>query len=82
MAAVVSVVSFGTIANYLFHHGLADRNDYLPNLLDLYRKYRRHTKEKTGQVNPLLWIHAAAAGAFVLMGVAYTLARFMFKWTF
>ena len=82
MAAVVSVVFFGTIATYLFHHGLADRNDSFPNLLDLYREYRRHTKEKTGQVSPLLWIHAAAAGAFVLMGVAYTLARFMFTRTF
>jgi hypothetical protein len=82
MAAVVSAVSFGMIANYLFDHGLADRNDSFPNLLELYRKYRRHTKEKTGQVNPLLWVHAAATGAFILTGVAYTLARFMFKWTF
>lgn len=82
LAAVVSAVSFGMIANYLFDHGLADRNDPFPNLFNLYRKYKQHTKEKTGQVNPLLWIHAVAAGAFILTGVAYTLARFMFKWTF
>ncbi len=82
MAAVVSAVSFGMIATDLFDHGLADRNDPLPNLLELYRKYRRHTKEITGQVHPLLWVHAAAAGAFILTGVADTLARFMFKWTF
>jgi hypothetical protein len=82
LAAVVSAVSFGMIANYLFDHGLADRNDPIPNLFNLYRKYKQHTKAKTGQVNPLLWIHAVAAGAFILTGVAYTLARFMFKWTF
>ena len=82
MAAVVSAVSFGMIANYLFDHGLADRNDAFPNLITLYRKYKQHTKAKTGQVNPLLWIHAAAAGVFILTGVAYTLARFIFKWTF
>lgn len=82
LAAVVSAVSFGMIANYLFDHRLADRNDPPLNLLELYRKYRRHTKEQTGQVSPLFWVHAAAAGTFILVGVAYTLARFMFKWTF
>lgn len=82
LTAIASAVSFGMIANYLFDHRLADRNDPFPNLLDLYRKYKHHTKEKTGQVNPLLWIHAAAAGTFISIGVAYTLARFMFKWSF
>jgi hypothetical protein len=79
--AIVGMV-LAAIANYLFDHRLADRNDAFPNLLDLYRKYKRHTKKQTGQVNPLLWIHAAAAGTFILIGVAYTLARFMFKWSF
>jgi hypothetical protein len=82
LTAVVSAVSFGMIANYLFENGLADRNDPFPNLLDLYRKYKRHTKAQTGQVNPLLWIHTVAAGTFISIGVIYTLARFMFKWSF
>jgi hypothetical protein len=82
VSALVAVASFGVIANYLFDHRLADRNDPFPNILALYKKYRGHTKEQTGQVNPLFWIHTAAAGAFILIGVAYTLARFLFKWTF
>jgi hypothetical protein len=81
-AAVVSAVAFGMIATDLVDHGLADRNDPFPNLLELYRKYRRHTKEKTGQVHPLLGGHAAAAGAFIPTGVACTRARFMFELTF
>lgn len=80
-AAIASVVSFGMIANYLFDHGLADRNDPPLNLLELYRQYKRHTREQTGQVNSRLWVHAAAAGTFIMLGVAYTLARSMFKWT-
>jgi hypothetical protein len=79
VAAGVSAVAFGMIANDLVDHGLADRNEPFPNLLELYRKYRRHTKEKTRQVHPLLGGHAAAAGAFILTGVACTRARFMFE---
>jgi len=82
LAAIASVVSFALIANYLFDHGLADRNAPSMNLLELYRKFKRHTRERTGQVNPLFWIHAAAAGTFISVGVVYTLARFVFKWTF
>jgi len=81
-AALVSALSFGMIANYLFDHRLADRNDPLPNVLDLYRKYKRHTREATGQVNPLFWVHVTAVGIFITLGVAYTLARFIFKWGF
>lgn len=81
-SAGVSAVSFGIIANYLFEHGLADRNDPLPNILSLYKQYKRHTREKTGAVNPLLWIHLSAAGTFIGVGVLYTLARFVFGWRF
>lgn len=81
-AALAAVGSFGVIANYLFDHRLADRNDPFPNMLDLYKKYRHHTKAQTGRVNPLFWIHTVAAGTFIMIGVAYTLARFVFKWTF
>lgn len=80
--AIAAAVSFGMIANTLFEHRLADRNDPRPNLLKLYREYRRHTREQAGRVNPLLWVHFAAVGLFVFTGVAYTLARFMFEWTF
>jgi len=48
MATVVSAVSFGMIAKYFFDHGLADHNDPFPNLITLYRKYKQHTKAKTG----------------------------------
>jgi hypothetical protein len=82
LAALASVLSFALIANHLFDHGLADRNNPRLNLLEFYRKYKRHTSERTGQVNPLFWIHAVAAGTFIVLGVAYTLARFIFKWTF
>ena len=82
VAAAAAAVSFGLIANYLFEHRLADRNDPFPNLLDFYRQYRRHTREKTGRSHPLLWIHLGAVGLFVVTGVAYTVARFMFKWSF
>jgi hypothetical protein len=78
-AALAAVVSFGMIAHYLFEHRLADRHDPFPNLLALYRQYRRHTREKAGRVDPLLWVHLGAVGVFVLMGVVYTLTRFMFK---
>ena len=82
LAAIASAVTFGMIATYLFDHNLADRNAPPLNLLALYRKYKHHTQETTGQVNPLLWVHAAAAGTFISIGVAYTLARYIFKWTF
>jgi hypothetical protein len=79
VAALAAAVSFGMIAKTLFEHRLADRNDPFPNLMSLYRKYQRHTRETTGRVNPLFWFHLGAVGVFVLVGVAYTLARFMFK---
>lgn len=82
IAALAAAVSFGLIANTLFENRLADRRDPFPNLLSLYRQYRRHTRSRSGRVNPLLWLHLGAAGVFILIGVAYTLARFMFKWTF
>lgn len=82
IAAATAALSFGVIANTLFDHRLADRNDPFPNLLDFYRRYRHHTRQKAGRVHPLLWIHLGAVGLFVLIGVAYTLARFMFQWTF
>ena len=81
MAAIASAVTFGKIATYLFDHNLAYRNAPPGNLLVLYRKYKDHTRETTGQVNSLRWVHAAAAGTFITIGVAYTLARFIFKWT-
>lgn len=82
LAAIASAVTFGMIANYLFDNHLADRNAPPGNLLVLYRKYKNHTRETTGRVNPLLWVHAAAAGTFIAIGVAYSLARFILKWTF
>jgi len=82
LAVIASVVSFGMIANYLFDHGLADRNAPPMNLLVLYREYKRHTREQTGQVSPLFWVHTTAVGTFIAIGVAYTLARFVFTWAF
>ena len=81
MAAIASAVTFGMIVTYLFDHNLADRNAPPGNLLVLYRKNKDHTRETAGQVNPHFWVPAAAAGTFITIGVAYTLARFIFKWT-
>ena len=80
VAALVSAVTFGMIANYLFDHRLADRGD--TDVLGIYRKSRRHIRQATGQDSPLFRVHAAAAGVFILGGMAYFLARFVFKWTF
>ena len=81
MAAIASAVTFGMIATYLFDHNLADRNAPPGNLLVFYRKYKDHTREIAGRVNSLLWVPAAAAGTVITIGVAYTLGRFIFKWT-
>ena len=76
-AALVALGSFATIANYLFDRALADRSDPFPNILDLYRKYREHTRAQHGRVDPRLWIHLAAVGVFIAGGVLYVIVRFI-----
>jgi hypothetical protein len=81
-AAAVAAISFALIANTLFEHRLADRNNPPANIFTLYKLYRRHTQATTGGRPLLLWIHLAAAGSFIGTGVLYTVARFVFNWTF
>jgi hypothetical protein len=81
-AAVVAALSFALIANYLFDHNLADRNNPPANIFSLYKQYRHHTRTATGGVPLLFWIHVTAVGGFIGAGVLYTLARFVFQWTF
>ncbi len=76
-AALLAVGSFAVIANYLFDHDLADRREPAPNIIALYKKYRDHTRGNTGRVNPWLWVHIAAVGAFILIGMIYAILRFI-----
>ncbi|MBL0714988.1 MAG: hypothetical protein JJV98_14950 [Desulfosarcina sp.] len=76
-AALVAVGSFAVIANYLFTNELADRREPFPNIIALYKKYRDHTRARTGRVDPWLWIHMAAAGLFILAGMVYAILRFI-----
>ncbi len=76
-AALVAVGSFAMIANYLFDQALADRNDPFPNIIDLYRKFRDHTRAQRGRVDPRLWIHLAAVAVFIAGGMAYVAIRFV-----
>ncbi|MGD8267576.1 MAG: hypothetical protein PVF55_05370 [Desulfobacterales bacterium] len=76
-AALLAAGSFAVIADYLFTHGLADRRQPLPNIIDLYKKYRDHTRGQTGRVNPWLWMHFTAVGAFILIGMIYVILRFI-----
>ena len=76
-AALVAVGTFAMIANYLFDNALADRNDPFPNIVDLYRKYRDHTRARQGRVDPWLWVHFAAVGVFILAGMVYVTMRFV-----
>jgi hypothetical protein len=75
--ALAAAGSFAAIANYLFDKGLADRRDPVPNLVDLYKKYRDHTRAASGRVAPLLWAHLAAVGGFILTGVVYVMLKFI-----
>ena len=76
-AALVAAGSFAVIANYLFDHGLADRRDPVPNIIDLYQKYRDHTRAASGRTAPMLWVHLSAAGMFILTGVVYMIFKFI-----
>ncbi len=75
--ALLAAGSFAVIANYLFDHGLADRRQPPANIFDLYKRYRDHTREQTGRVNPWLWMHLTAVGAFITIGMIYALLRFI-----
>ena len=76
-SALLAVGSFAVIANYLFAHGLADRREPPLNIIDLYKKYRDHTRGQTSRVNPWLWMHLTAVGAFILTGMVYVILRFI-----
>ena len=76
-AALLAVGTFAMIASYLFDNALADRNDPFPSIVDLYRKYRDHTRAQRGRVAPWLWVHFAAMGVFIMAGMVYVIMRFV-----
>jgi hypothetical protein len=77
MAAAIAVISFSTIARHLFDHGLADRHAQAPDIRIFYKTYIAHTKNKTGRIGGVFWVHIVSAGVFIFAGVAYTIYRFI-----
>jgi len=82
VAAVIAAGSFSIIARYLFDHGLADRNALRPNIMELYKTYIAHTKQKTGRIGAPFWVHSISAGIFISTGVFYTIGRFILPLVF
>jgi hypothetical protein len=76
-AAAVAAGSFAAIANYLFANDLADRRDPFPNIIDLLKRYRAHTRAQTGRTTPLLWVHISAVGVFIAGGMVYAILKYI-----
>lgn len=76
-AAAIAAGAFAFLTQYLFKRGLADRHDPVPNIVDLYKGYIAHTRKTSGRIGLAFWIHCVFAGAFVTIGVAYTILRFV-----
>ena len=70
--AIGAAYSFAAIEKYLLEHGLMKRGDPLSSVIDIYKKYARHTKENTGRIGRWFGIHVGFAGVFILLGVVYT----------
>ncbi|BBO88428.1 hypothetical protein [Desulfosarcina ovata] len=79
MAVVVAVAlgAFVPITKYLFDRGLVDRNQQAPNIIDFYKTYVAHTRKTTGRIGTAFWVHAVSAGLFIVIGVGYTIFRFI-----
>jgi hypothetical protein len=77
IAAVVSAGSFSAIVRYLFEHGLADPNDRKPNILAFYKQFIAHTKKQMGRIGNAFWVHIVFAAVFILVGVGYTIYRWV-----
>lgn len=75
VAAVIAAGSFSIIARYLFDHGLADRTARVPNIIDLYKTYIAHTRQKTGRIGSAFWVHSVFTGIFIATGAIYTIVR-------
>jgi hypothetical protein len=76
-AAAIAAGAFASVVKYLFDRGLADRNHPAPNILDFYKTYMAHTRKTTGRIGMAFWIHSVSAGAFITIGVVYTIIRFV-----
>ena len=74
-AAAVAAVAFASITKYLFDRALADRHHPSPNVAVFYRTYMAHTRKTTGRIGLAFWVHVVFAGAFIAIGVAYTILR-------
>ena len=49
--------------------------DKILQLIDLYKTYIVHTKQKTGRIGIAFWVHSISAGIFIATGVIYTIGR-------
>ena len=75
VALVAACYSFARIEKYLIAHRLVKPDAARPDLLDFYKKYMAHTKDKTGRIDRMFWIHIGAAGTFILVGIVYACLR-------
>jgi len=77
IAAITAAGSFSIIVRYLFDQGLADPKDQKPDILAFYKTYMGNTKKQTGRIGGAFWVHSVSAGVFILLGIAYTIYRFI-----
>ena len=75
LAAVMAAASFAAIMRYLLSHNLVDPTQGTPDIRSYYRAYMAHTRKHAGRIGGALWLHGIAAGAFIFIGVGYTLYR-------
>jgi len=76
ISALIAVFSFAVIEKYLIKHALVNRQASHPNVLEFFKKYIDSTKRRIGRIGWWLWLHAGAAGIFILLCVAYVILRF------
>lgn len=75
ISLTTAVTSFALIEKYLLAHGLADPKASRPDVIDFYKKYIGHTRNRGGRIGRPFLIHAASAGAFMLGGAVYAILR-------
>lgn len=77
LAAVISAGSFSAIMRTLFDRGLANPRDRKPDILGYYKTYVAHTRRQIGRIGGTFWVHTVSAAVFILIGVCYTIYRFI-----
>ena len=77
LTASITAASLSIFAGYSFDRGLADRSKRSADLRQFYRIYIAHTRQQAGRIGKAFWIHVISAGCFIIIGVSYTLLRFI-----